>query len=547
MPSLRLLSVAVLVGMGAAAAAVSGLTGSDHSDQADAPTSAVRGGLVAGASVTPSATGALDVQAENARPGTKGWRISRAQGGRAGLEAYAGAISVRAGEAVPLLVSGQGVVRVTALRIGWYGGTGARRQWEGSLRAHPEPADPTKWQARGWAVTTGWPEGHYLLRLDQTGIGQQPVSRYVPLTIRSADSRGRILVLTSPLSWQAENSPASAADSSLPHAASFDRPYASGYGAGGFLVDDDGLVEQAERSGRPLAYATDHDLAVHPELLAGATAILVGGDSRYWTTSLRSAVRKAADAGTNLAFFGTGTGSRRVVLADQGRTEKILGGAPSKSVRLTGQRPSCPGASSSSTAFTVPGGGVAGWNVANEAWWGYRGTKIHTGDVVPGLVAASADRSSATATARIYGTTKPSSSSSAASSSTPSGSASPGSASSGSAPSSAKGAPAPVAQVLAFTQINCGPSGSDVQAAVQSAVYQVRSSKAGVFATGAGQWVCSLADVCIDSSGSPVTVKPRTRRFARKVTLNVIDAFATAKAGRHYPAHDSVAQYALLR
>jgi hypothetical protein len=520
-PSLRLISVAVLVGAGAVVA-VSGVAGNSQ----PAGTALVRGSrIVASASASPGPTtpAALDVKAENALAGTPGWRISRAAGQRAGLQAYAGAVSVRPGEQVPLLVSAEGVVQVKAFRIGWYGGIGARQVWQGSLRARPEPADPSLWQARGWAVTTGWPEGHYLLRLDLigAGAGSKQVSRYLPLTIRSADSRGRIMVLTSPLSWQAENTAVAGA-----RTASFNRPYAAGYGSGSFLPDDEGLVESAERSGKRLAYATDYDVATDPSLVSKASAVLVGAGSRFWTTSLRSTIRAVGDAGTNLAFFGAGTGSRQVSLTDKGRTLKISPGAPSESVRLTGQRPSCldgisstgqatpttavttsssPKASSS-TAGSADGNNAAGWTVSNADWWGYRGTGVQTGEILPGLIADGADRASTTSA----------------------GSVSP-------------------MQVLAFTNISCGPGGSGPAGDVQSAVYQVRPSKAGVFAAGTGRWVCVITATCVGPSGAKVAAAQSTRHFVVQVTANLISAFAKPRAGERYPARDSAAQYALLR
>jgi len=88
--------------------------------------------------------------------------------------------------------------------------------------------------------TAGWPEGHYLLRLDSGAA-----SRYVPLTVRSADTRGRLLVLTSPMTWQAYNgwgggslygpTPRRPQTVRRSAAVSFDRPYDDGYGAGALL------------------------------------------------------------------------------------------------------------------------------------------------------------------------------------------------------------------------------------------------------------------------------------------------------------------------
>ena len=488
MPSLRLLAVVLLVGLGASASAVNGIAHSGQKvsfGQASAPASVASAGPKAAL-----ADPAFSVQAENQRDGTPGWQISPARGTHPGLEAYAGVVSVRPGQSVPLAVSGTGTVRVRAFRIGWYDGIGARQVWQGSLHARPEPADPAKWQDRGLADTTGWPEGHYLLRLDQG-----PASRYLPLTVRSAQARGKILVLTSPLSWQAENGSTSST-------ASFDRPYLAGYGSGGFIEDDESIVRQAERSNQPLAYATDYDLATDPALVKKAAALVVGSDSQFWTASLRTTVAQAADAGTNLAFFGAGTGARRIKLTAEGRSLEVPNAAPSDSVRLTGLQPSCPSAAGEApgASGSSASGPVADWKVAGATWWGYDGTEVKTGDVLPGLIGDGADR----------------------------------------AATSAPGSPSPL-QILSFTPLTCTASGNSAQ----SAAYQVRSSGAAVFVTGTGRWACAAIDTCLDAD-KPIKTSKRTQRVVNRVTRNVINGFARARAGNRYPAIDSANQYAAL-
>ena len=481
MPSLRVLSVAILVGMGAAVAAVGG--GGDSGEPGNEPSGAL---IISRPNAAPaSASAAFDVRAENQREGTPGWRISRARGTKPGLAGYAGAVSVLPGQPVPLSVSGAGSVRIRALRIGWYDGVGARQVWRGTLRARPETADPAHWQARGLADTTGWPEGHYLLRLDQ---GE--ASRYLPLTVRSADSRGRIVVLTSPLTWQAENTPAAST-------VSFNRPYAAGYGSAGFLPNDAGVVQTAERTGQRIGFLTDYDVATNPALLAGAAAVLVGGDSQYWTASLRAAVRAVGNAGTNLAFFGAGTGSRQIRLVDTGRAVQISRAKPAGSVQLTGLRPSCSGKPSRTSSDGT------GWVVSNADWWGYRGTGLQTDAVLPDLIADRVDRASG----------------------------------------SAAGSPHPL-QVLSFARTSCPSAAGPVP---QSGVYLVRPSGAGVFAAGTGRWACALTGACPNRSGQSVRMDEKTKRAVIRITRNVITAFAKAEAGKRYPAKDSVSQYSALR
>jgi hypothetical protein len=300
---------------------------------------------------------------------------------------------------------------------------------------------------------------------------------------------------------------------------SFNRPYAAGYGSGGFLTNDAGIVQLAERTGNALAYATDYDVARDPALASGAAAVLIGGNSEFWTSSLRNTVRAAVASGTNLALFGAGTGSRQVRLLVNGRALEVSGAKPSASVRLTGQRPSCPAAGTVSAAGPASdrrsrsgaGSGTkaskkvsarpSGWTVSNANWWGYRGAEVRTGEVLRGLVAGAADR----------------------------------------AATSSPASPMPM-QVVSFNRILCG-----TKAAVQSAVYQVRTSGAGVFATGTGHWVCVVTDSCQDVKGRPVPSDSRARQVVLVVTRNVIDAFDKARSGERYPARESASSYASLR
>jgi len=137
---------------------------------------------------------------ENARPGDPDWEI-RHLGPADALEAYAGAASVLPGESFPLFVScPSGGFRITAFRLGWYQGTGAREVWRsGPLRAARQraarPAGPTSTVRADWdrvteVPTHDWPAGSYLLRLD-ADAGPQ---RYVPVTVRPASTAGRVVI-----------------------------------------------------------------------------------------------------------------------------------------------------------------------------------------------------------------------------------------------------------------------------------------------------------------------------------------------------------------
>jgi hypothetical protein len=318
------------------------------------------------------------------------------------------------------------------------------------------------------------------------------------------------------MSWQAENGRTTPAAPASPtfSKTSFDRPYASGYGSAGFLPNDAGIIQLAERTGRRIGFVTDVDVATDPALLKGATAILIGGGSQYWTASLRTAIRAAQGAGTNVAFFGASTGARLVRLTDADRSLQVSQLKPSTSVRLTGLRPSCyakvSGTDEAGSGETErpgapdTGGSVSdGWVISNAGWWGYRGSGVKNDDILPHLVADRIDRASTTS----------------------------------------KRSPQPM-QVLSFTQTMCGATAKYV---AQSGVYLIRKSGAGVFTAGTDRWACAVRDECTDGAGRPVSLDASTRRIVTRVTRNVIIAFAKSKAGKRFTAENDASQYSALR
>ncbi len=161
--------------------------------------------------------------------------------------------------------------------MGWYGGDLARKVWEsGPVRGHRQrPASRiaatntvhTHWGPSLTVPTDGWPEGTYLLRLDASSGAQ----RYVPMTVRSASTAGKIVLKNGVTTWQAYNAwggydlysgPGGGYDNRA-LAVSLDRPYDK-EGAYLFMVYERKLINLAERMGLPLAYMTSIDIATGP-------------------------------------------------------------------------------------------------------------------------------------------------------------------------------------------------------------------------------------------------------------------------------------------
>ncbi|MFI6388108.1 N,N-dimethylformamidase beta subunit family domain-containing protein [Nonomuraea sp. NPDC050540] len=401
------------------------------------------------------------------------WRITE-QGAEHEIEGYADRVSVLPGERFGLRVSTTAPrFTVRAFRMGapvtqvWASGqvsgvrqaaprTGARgmvtaAHWKPSLRVH----------------TGGWPEGAYLLRLDASTGGQ----RYVPITVRSAATSGRVVIVNAVTTWQAYNrwggrnlyeGPGGFAARS--RAVTFDRPYDTN-GARLFLDLEKDAIEVAERSGVRLAYLTSPDL--RPGVLDGARAVVSLGHDEYWTAGMRETVTRARDRGVNLAFLGAnavywkiGLTGRVVECDKETRCPLWRSVAPESS--LVGQMYDC---------FPAE----AAYVVREPGHWIFEGTR---GRRFPGMAGVETDRVS-------------------------------------------RGSPRGV-EVLAESPVDCGG-----RETVSHSTYYVAPSGAGVFASGTMRWVCGMRG---RRCGHGVTKDAAA--FTRRATANILARFAKGPAGR---------------
>ncbi len=463
------------------------------------------------------------MRAENERPGDHGWQLSgRGLHGRDGvIEGYADRVSVLPGEPVRLFVSTAArTFRAEAFRMGWYGGARARRVWTsgrlpGRRQPVPDAEGPTRTvSAAGWREsirisTAHWPEGAYLVRLT-ADFGAQ---RYVPLTVRSRRTAGRVVLVNAVATWQAYNTwgghslyygPGGKADyAGRALAVSCDRPYDRD-GAPLFLVYEQPVIALAERLGLPLAYVTSMDLDREPRLLAGAHAVVSLGHDEYWTGAMRRQVTAARDAGTNVAFLGANACFRRIRLEGtaHGDRRRVVCyktdwrhdpayGKDDAAVTTDWREPphARPENSLTGTLYEATGASAA-YTVAEPAHWLYAGTGVTHGSRFLHLVGTEYDR--------VTG---------------------------------ARETPRPI-EILAHSEVVC----HDVRSFHNTAYYTVASG-AAVFATGTMRWAESL------KGDGAHGISTATTRFTRRVTENVLRTFAKGPAGRQHPARDNLAAY----
>jgi hypothetical protein len=452
-------------------------------------------------------------KSENSLPGEPHWWIKHF-GAQDEIQGFTGQASVLPGEPVTLFVSTTArEFRVNVLRMGWYGGYLARLVWRsGWLRGHTQKRHVVSSQTRtvscDWHPaltmhTADWPEGTYLLRLDASSGAQ----RYVPLTVRSASTAGKVVLKNAVTTWQAYNTwggydlytgPGGYDDRSL--AVSMDRPY-DGKGAGLFLVFERKLINLAERLGLPLGYTTSMDLDRDEHSLSGASTLISMGHDEYWSPAEREHVTSARNAGVNVAFLGANAMFRRIRVAPtklgpdrmvicykSSYTQDPMYGKHNALVTSDWREPPDPKPESSLTGTLYESNPVtASYVVVGPQSWVFKGTRARVGTTLRGLVGDEYDRVNP-----------------------------------------AYPVPKPI-EILAHSPLTCRGIRS-----YSDTAYYTHAGGAGIFNTGTMRWVQSLAPPygrdLVREDGS----------FTRKVTVNVIRAFADGPAAAKYPARNNL-------
>jgi hypothetical protein len=269
------------------------------------------------------------VVAENARPGTRSWIITNRGPGL--IEGFADKNYAAVGDPVSLFVSTDAATyTVTAYRMGWYQGLGARAVWTSPpIQGSVQPRCPvdhatnmvscTNWHSSlTIAVNSSFVPGDYLLKLVGNG-GQQA---YVLLTVWDPASTATYMIMNRSLVEQGWNAyggysyyqgvgPCILDQHGYPpcnraRVVSFDRPY-DGDGASDFLGNEYPLVQYAEELGLDATYCTDVCISDHPRFLLQHRALLALDHDETWTNSERVGALLALRAGVNMAFFGAAT------------------------------------------------------------------------------------------------------------------------------------------------------------------------------------------------------------------------------------------------
>ena len=380
----------------------------------------------------PSGVVSSAVVDENQQPGTAAWRIT--DQGAGSIDGFADLNYAAVGNIVHLFVSTTApTFTVTAYRMGWYQGLGAREIWASAPIAGtvqpPCPVTPVTnmVSCANWTpdvtmpVTPAFVPGDYLLKL--VGSGNQQA--YVLLTVWDPSSHATYLIMNRSLVEQGWNTfdgysfyagvgPCILDSNTYPvcdraRVVSFDRPYA-GDGSSDFLTNEYPLVAYAEELGLDVTYCTDICISEHPTFVLQHRALLGLDHDETWTNSERLAVIDAFDAGVNVAFLGAATLVRHARLQPSalgpdreevdyrnGAEDPLDGKIDPKEV--TGNTWASPPTDWVASAFLgqlysgylQSGQPSVAMKVFDASAWIFKGTGLADGDLIPGVINSDID------------------------------------------------------------------------------------------------------------------------------------------------------------
>lgn len=282
---------------------------------------------------------------ENGKPGIAGGWAVRDDGTANGaglVDVYPASWSIKPGDPVQLKVRASAGYDVRVMRLGWYGGQGAREITTVTGRpANPQPypvADAKYGLAEAkWAVTdtiatdASWVPGIYVARVEESdgkdaetffvvrddGLAQkQPILLVVGTNTHQAyncwpgpDKGGKSL-------YGFNSSAAHPSDdiTGLTQAVkvSYDRPFFVGGGTADLANYEYPFVRWAEKNGWEIAYATDLDLHRDPNLAKGRRAVVFSGHEEYTSWEMFDNALAARDSGSNFLFLTGDTWSWQV-------------------------------------------------------------------------------------------------------------------------------------------------------------------------------------------------------------------------------------------
>jgi hypothetical protein len=264
------------------------------------------------------------------------WEVNGS--GADAIRGYSTTQSVNVGSTINFKVKSNTTnYRVDILRLGYYGGDGARR-WATNIvpsnaggstnqpvcRTYSDTGliDCGNWSvSASWAVPSTAVSGIYIAYLHPTGTTDPEQSSQIEFVVRNDASRSQLLVQTSDATMQAYNTyggnslytctvacpPGDPAAYKAAYKVSFNRPSTIGVDDGGrssmFNGAEYPMIRFLERNGYDISYFSQLDTEERGSLIRNHTTFMSQGHDEYDSANQRAAITAARDSGVNLAFF----------------------------------------------------------------------------------------------------------------------------------------------------------------------------------------------------------------------------------------------------
>jgi Domain of unknown function (DUF4082)/Bacterial Ig-like domain len=285
--------------------------------------------LVAAAPVPRGTSSGNAIAVENSFPGSTAWKMQGAAQPPTGIEGFATATSINAGDRVDLKINtADGApYHIEIYRAGYYGGaqarlisqlTGLTGVGQDNPQKNPDLGliDASNWGVSATITTTSdWQTGVYMLRLARD---DNACDNHILLVVRN-DGASSDIVYGLPVStyqaynkWGGKslytfNSSGDATVAGSPRAVkvSFDRPYNQSLDGlnNWFTACDIQNLSWLEHQGYDVTYVTNLD--VHTGTNIGNHSVYISpSHDEYWSSEMRSAVTNARDSGVGLFFLG---------------------------------------------------------------------------------------------------------------------------------------------------------------------------------------------------------------------------------------------------
>src|SRR5450755_2302400 len=277
------------------------------------------------------------VSCENAKPGDSpsDWQVNGI--GDPTIQGYATSFSVNVGQtAVFKIKTPSTAYHIDILRLGYYGGNGARKvasnlKPSASL-PQTQPAcltdsstgliDCGNWGvSASWTVPTGAVSGVYIAHLVRDDSQDRGGDSQIPFVVRNDASHSDIVLSTSDATWQAYNAyggnslyscsvacpPGNPLAYKAAYAVSYNRPFDGSFsidGGASYLFYAEYQMERfLEENGYDVSYTSSSDVDRAGSLLLNHKLFISSGHDEYWSAAQRANVTAARDAGVSLAFF----------------------------------------------------------------------------------------------------------------------------------------------------------------------------------------------------------------------------------------------------